>query len=364
MKNIVLVILTLLISALLVITSCKKKEDIGTPPVPVHNFKGSAGYGEVIFTWDAISKNPLDSANFLYTSIGFADIDGKFHEQKFSRYATSAVIGGLDHRPYTFTVKTFGPGGAATDVATLSITPDLPAYQIVSKTLQIEGSIGSARVSWINNTGKIIVINAAYTDASGVVVYKSFTSSAINGVGYIGNLPSNQSTTLLVTASDASGKKSKPVSATVTPSTEVKLSNSLWTISGFSDQEAGGEGPVNGYAKAAIDGNINTFWHSTWSTGNPPYPHWIAINTGKIVTISKIGLFNRQKASSGQTEIQLMGSLNGNDWSDLGTFPFQQNNAEQTFSIAPQKWQYIKIILTKGPNFYGYLAEVNLYGSQ
>jgi len=364
MKTKVLYIIALLISSSVVLLSCKKEKDMGAKPIPIQNLKGVSGYGEAIFSWDAVSKNPVDSANFLYTSIDYVDAAGTLHQYKFSRYSTSATIGGLDNRPYTFTIKTVGPSGAETNVTTLSITPELPVYQIVSKTLQIEGSIGSARISWTNSTGKTIVVNTSYTNSSGTIITQSFTSAKINGAGYIGNLPSDHTTAISVTVSDVSGKKSNPVSASVTPSAEMKLSNSQWTIAGFSDEEAGGEGPVSGYATAAIDGNISTFWHTEWSVNNPPYPHWIAINIGKTVTVSKVGLVNRQKASSGQTEIQLMGSVDGVDWIDLGTFPFQQNNAEQSFNLVPQKWKYIKVVLTKGPNYFGYLAEINLYGAQ
>ncbi|HEY9259940.1 DUF4959 domain-containing protein [Chitinophaga sp.] len=345
------------------LSGCKKQDNVGTPPAPVKNLKAKAGYGEVIFTWDAVSKIPADSANFLYTAISYKDSTGQVYEYKFSRYTDTAVISGLINKPYTFTVKTVGPHGAITEVTTVSVTPDLPVYITIAQTLQIAASIGAARVSWINNTGKTVVVNAAYTDGTGNVVSQSFTSSQVNGVGYVSGLSGSSPVKITATVSDESRIKSDPVVVTITPLAEIKLPKNSWTIAAFSDQEAGGEGAVNGYATAAIDDNIGTFWHSSWNEAQPPYPHWISINLGQAATISRVGLVNRQNATSGQTEIQLMGSADGTVWTDLGTYSFQQKNAEQFFAVTPQRWQYIKVVLTKGPDYYGFLAEVDLFGA-
>ncbi|MBV8251431.1 MAG: discoidin domain-containing protein [Chitinophaga sp.] len=344
--------------------SCKKKEDVGMPPPVLSNLKGTAGYGEAVFTWDPIGRTPKDSADYLYTSISYTDSTGKINETKFSRYTDTAVVGSLIDRPYTFTIKTVGPLGAVGVPAMLSLTPKPPVYIAIANTLKIEASIGGAKISWDNNSGKTVIVNAAYTDpTTNKVMSKSFTSAQQAGVGFLSGIPGGSPVTVVVTVTDISRRQSNPVTATVTPLTEVKISRAGWSIAGFSDQEDGGEGPVNGYATAAIDGNINTFWHTTWSSAETPYPHWIAVNIGRSVTISRVGLVNRQGHKDGQTEIQLMGSTDGQNWTDLGTYPFQQKNEEQFFPVPPQQWNYVKVVLTKGPNFFGFLAEINLYGA-
>ncbi|NLR82391.1 discoidin domain-containing protein [Chitinophaga eiseniae] len=346
------------------LTSCSKKEDAGAPPPALSNVKGAPGYGEAIFTWDAIGRSPKDSALYLYTSISYTDTTGNTIEQKFSRYTDTAVIGSLTDKPYNFTIKTVGPQGAVSAVTTLSLTPKPPVYIAIASTIKITASIGGARVAWENNSGKTVIVNAAYTDpATNKVVSKAFTSAAQQGVGFLSGMPGGSPVTVVVTVTDISRRQSNPVSASITPLVEVKLPKSGWSIAGFSDQEDGGEGPVNGYATAAIDGNINTFWHTTWSSAETPYPHWIAVNIGQAATISRFGLVNRQNNNGGQTEIQLMASTDGQTWTDLGTFPFVQKNAEQFFSVPPQSWKYVKVVLTKGPNFFGFLGEINLYGA-
>ncbi|MGN0335171.1 MAG: endo-alpha-N-acetylgalactosaminidase family protein [Lachnospiraceae bacterium] len=63
-------------------------------------------------------------------------------------------------------------------------------------------------------------------------------------------------------------------------------------------EEAGGEGPVNGYATAAIDGDSSTFWHSEWS--------------GKVFSVSV--------SNPAILTVDLGTTL------DIGGFKFQQRN--------------------------------------
>ncbi|RZM00731.1 MAG: PKD domain-containing protein, partial [Variovorax sp.] len=55
------------------------------------------------------------------------------------------------------------------------------------------------------------------------------------------------------------------------------LARTGWKVTGYDSQEAAGE---DGRAVNLLDGNAGTIWHTTWSSGNAPYPHWIVIDTG------------------------------------------------------------------------------------
>ena len=57
------------------------------------------------------------------------------------------------------------------------------------------------------------------------------------------------------------------------------LSRTGWRITGFDTQETAGE---DGQAANVLDGNASTIWHTTWSSGNAPYPHWIVVDTGAL----------------------------------------------------------------------------------
>lgn len=89
-----------------------------------------------------------------------------------------------------------------------------------------------------------------------------------------------------------------------------------WKIVDFSSEEASGEGPNNGRAVFALDGNNNTFWHSQWKNGAPAPPHYITIDMGQSKRILGSAVVDRQNVNSGRPEhVELFVSTNGTDWS-------------------------------------------------
>ena len=71
-----------------------------------------------------------------------------------------------------------------------------------------------------------------------------------------------------------------------------------WTIYNFSSEEASGEGPTNGRAIYALDGNLTTFWHSQWSGAGSNYPHFITIDMGKVNLLNGVYHTGRQQANA------------------------------------------------------------------
>ncbi len=143
---------------------------------------------------------------------------------------------------------------------------------------------------------------------------------------------------------------------------EGKVSKAGWTITGF-DTEEPAEGAPNGLVSAVIDDNLNSFWHSQWSGGSPGFPHWFSIDMGKEVVISSIEVFRRQGNSGGQTKHQFFYSNNGTDWTDFGTFAMNAttNDGQKFTNGANPTARYIKYVALEGPNFYAFLAEINVY---
>ena len=144
----------------------------------------------------------------------------------------------------------------------------------------------------------------------------------------------------------------------------INYGKSDWVITDFSSEEAGGEGPTNGYATAAIDGDINTFWHSNWSSTAPGYPHYLTFDMGIEKTIAGFEVFRRQGDSRGQTKHKFYVSLDGTNWTDLGEYDMDPTtNAGQVYMVAPVEARYVKYEATQGPNFYAFLAEINVIES-
>ncbi|SDE10069.1 DUF4998 domain-containing protein [Niabella drilacis] len=140
-----------------------------------------------------------------------------------------------------------------------------------------------------------------------------------------------------------------------------------WVITGFSDQEATGEGTANGRTLYAFDNNPATFWQSQWSGSSPAYPHWVTVDMGSSNVINGLLIWPRQNSTSGTPKDgKIEVSTDGIGWMAAGTFTVQNNNtAYQRIALsqptAPAR--YVKIIFLSnyaaGP--YLALAELNLY---
>ena len=219
---------------------------------------------------------------------------------------------------------------------------------------------GVLTISWSGAVDKGLRCDLVYTNIAGTQVIKSVPMTELTTV--LPDLASDlKYRTLFLpepTAIDTFYTDYKTIPIIV----EAKVSKTDWKITGF-DTEEPAEGAPNGLATAAIDDNLNTYWHSQWSGANPPYPHWFSIDMGKEVTISCIEVFRRQGNNGGQTKHQFLYSDNGTDWTDFGTFPMDVNtDSGQKFRSATNPTaRYIKYVALEGPNFYAFLAELNVY---
>jgi hypothetical protein len=104
---------------------------------------------------------------------------------------------------------------------------------------------------------------------------------------------------------------------------------SNWTVSSFSSEEAGGEGPVNGYAKTIIDGDVNTFWHSRWSTGGGAPPHVLVVDMGKSLAINGFVFTQRQSLSRNIINLRVETSNDGTNWTAVAGSPFLLASARE-----------------------------------
>ena len=75
-----------------------------------------------------------------------------------------------------------------------------------------------------------------------------------------------------------------------------QLDRSSWSIEA-NTEEPTGEGTGNGVATCLLDGDLSTFWHSQWSGGSQPLPHEIVVDMNRTVTLTNIGLIQRQHDS-------------------------------------------------------------------
>lgn len=119
-----------------------------------------------------------------------------------------------------------------------------------------------------------------------------------------------------------------------------------------------------------LDGNINTFWHSAWSAGVAPLPHWIQIDFNEATTVGAFSYTLRQgaNASNHPNMFALEVSNDGIGWEEvwrsepeLPTTP-----ADNEFRLEfGQNFEYthyrVVIIATPAMGSFTYLSTLSLF---
>ncbi|MCK0158034.1 discoidin domain-containing protein [Cellulophaga sp. F20128] len=143
------------------------------------------------------------------------------------------------------------------------------------------------------------------------------------------------------------------------------LDNTDWSIVDFSSEEAGGEGPVNGYATAAIDGDLATFWHTTWSTGSPDYPHHLTIDLGEEKGIAGFEIFRRMNNGQGAIKHEFWVSSDNVTFTQVSTLDaaMTTNNGYSDYADAVTTARYVKYVAIEGPYNYTFLGELKVFGT-
>ena len=132
----------------------------------------------------------------------------------------------------------------------------------------------------------------------------------------------------------------------------IDVEHTAWSVEA-STQEAGGEGPVNGYATALIDGKLDTFWHSAWSNGaNPPLPHLITIDMLQPQDIISIEVARRQDNLDTKTVV-LSISDDKTVWKELGVLNFPNDKNPNAMVLLLSKsvtGRYLRATVTESNN--------------
>lgn len=151
----------------------------------------------------------------------------------------------------------------------------------------------------------------------------------------------------------------------VTPPVYPEINRSAWTILHVDSEEASGEGPNNGRAIFALDGLLNTFWHTQWDGGEPPLPHHIAIDMKATQTLSGLYLTARQNAPNGAPKtVVVEASTDGTTWQAAGTYQLLAINARQpvfftqTFNV---RYFRVTVTATHGNTNITFFAEVSAF---
>lgn len=134
--------------------------------------------------------------------------------------------------------------------------------------------------------------------------------------------------------------------------------------------EAWTDEPLEGAQENLVDGDTGTYWHSAWSSGVEPLPHWIKITFDEEKLIGGFNYTFRQP--SGITDrpnhFDFQVSDNGTDWTtvwesqpdlpvepvdEMQTLLFGENFSSQYFRI--------RILETHGSRDWTHLSTIEVY---
>lgn len=151
-------------------------------------------------------------------------------------------------------------------------------------------------------------------------------------------------------------------SVTTVSSTDIARTN--WRLHYVDSQEVSQE---DGSAINAFDGDINTFWHSQWSTARSEVPHEIQINLGAMYAVNGFRYLPRQDGDPngriGQYEFYVSGD--GAAWgAAVAQGVLADSAAETSIAFAPKTGQFIRLraLSEINGNAWTSMAELNVQG--
>lgn len=150
-----------------------------------------------------------------------------------------------------------------------------------------------------------------------------------------------------VASAEPAATNAAPAASTVSPTTNAPATNAprkitLKVVKADSEETAGEDGK----AANAVDGNVNTFWHTQWQDDNPECPHEIIIELSEAVGINGFTYLPRQDESDhgGIKEYELYVSDDGKDFGKpVKKGEFTADKEKKTVKFDGKKCRFIKL---------------------
>lgn len=127
------------------------------------------------------------------------------------------------------------------------------------------------------------------------------------------------------------------------------------------------EGPK----KNLVDGDRNTYWHSAWSSGVAPLPHWVKVQFAGPTAMGAVKYFFRNNTTQNgrPTQIGLETSNDGTTWTSVWTSAAGLNvtsaaSEEKTLSFDKSytaKYFRVLFLATQGNTTYVTLGDMSFY---
>ena len=158
-------------------------------------------------------------------------------------------------------------------------------------------------------------------------------------------------------------KQNEERMALATQNVYQQLDQTEWTVIDKSSEETIGEGD-NGRAVLTVDGDDNTYWHTSWwSSGNKTYPHHLALMHDGAITIDKviINIPSGRSSSYRPKKVELMTSVNGTSWTSIGSYDLPDATQQEIVLSSSLTTEYLKLNFTEGYGNYVVISELGFY---
>lgn len=145
------------------------------------------------------------------------------------------------------------------------------------------------------------------------------------------------------------------------------FSRDKWTVHDYSSDENDSGG---GRAHHAIDGNMETFWHSRWRRdpdGNRPgHPHFLAFDMNEVKTIHGLEIFGRTNkvgADGNPKNIYVELSIDGEEWIMTKSYVLDNISSNIIYFPTAMNARYFKMTIDESHTgvYRSHIAEIEAF---
>lgn len=144
------------------------------------------------------------------------------------------------------------------------------------------------------------------------------------------------------------------------------IPQSQMSIASVDSEELRGE---DGAANNAIDGKVNTIWHTQWYDSNPKHPHEIVINLGESYDVLSLSYLPRQDGSENGmiANYKIYVSLDGSSWGKpVATGVWNDSLRRKDVALTAKTGQFVKLVADSevNGNIWSSAAELYVTGNE
>jgi hypothetical protein len=95
----------------------------------------------------------------------------------------------------------------------------------------------------------------------------------------------------------------------------------------------------------AIDGDVETYWHTAYSDGEPPPPHTLTLELAEATTIAAFEVVQRRGQSNGRiAEYRFETSADGVAWTLAQSGTFGSAGSERVVFVNAQSAKFVRLV--------------------